>query len=82
MFVGFIEGDTTGCTVVMYVTNRDTGAVVCNYTMRINATFPENYFTGSIALHGQFGKQTAFKVVLHEDTTLENLIIEYTVVPV
>ena len=82
MFVGFTQGDTTGCTIVMHVINRDTNAVVCSYNTRINETFPENYFTGSIALHGQFGKQTSFKVSLHEDTTLENLIIEYTVVPV
>ncbi len=83
MFVGFTEGDTTGCTVVMYVTNIDTGAVVCHYNVRINETFPENYFTGGIALHGQFGKQTCFKVYpIERNTTLEKLIIEYTVVPV
>ncbi len=83
MFVGFTAGDTTGCTIVLHVINLDTQAVVCSYNTRINQAFPENYFTGSIGLHGQFGKQTSFKVhPIQEDTTLEKLIVKYTVVPV
>lgn len=83
MFVGFTAGDTTGCTIVMHVVNYYTQEVVCSYETRINETFPENYFTGNIALHGQFGKQTTFKVYpIQEDTTLEQLIVKYTVAPV
>lgn len=83
MFVGFTQGDTTGCTIVMHVVNYYTQEVVCSYETRIDEAFPENYFTGNIALHGQFGKQTTFKVYpIQEDTTLEQLIVKYTVVPV
>ena len=83
MFVGFTQGDTTGCTMVMYVTNRDTGAVVCHYEQQFKEEFPENYFNGSIALHGQFGKQTTFKVYpIQEDTTLSILKAKFTEVSI
>ena len=83
MFVGFTQGDTTGCTMVMYVTNRDTGAVVCHYEQQFKEEFSENYFTGSIALHGQFGKQTAFKVYpIQQDTTLSYLKAKFTQVSI
>ena len=76
MIIGFSAGSTTGYTIRVWVLNLDDGT---EYEFSESAgtktyngvTLPDDYFSGKIALYGQFGKTTTLDKVyaIEEDTT-------------
>ena len=84
MVVGFSAGSTTGYTIRVWILNLDDGT---EYEFSESAgtkaydgvTLPADYFSGKIALYGQFGKTTTLDKVyaIEEDTTFGAVKTKY-----
>ncbi len=79
VIVGFTEGTTTGCTIVMYVFDLGTGREAMYVKQAFTQTFAEDAFSGGIVLYGHYAKETVLDNVyeIEENVTLEDLKEKY-----
>lgn len=77
IFMGFVEGtDSSKMNLVVHAIDLATGAVVVSDQ---SLSVAKCSVEGSIALHGQFGKETVLDKLypIEEDTTLDALLAKY-----
>ncbi len=81
LIAGFSAGSATGCTIELYVIDRQTGEQVLSVSKTVSQAFAEDAFSGSIVLYGQFGKALTLDTLyaIEEDTTIAALKTKYAV---